>query len=60
MEDRDPRHTARLDARCRERQRDLVERAARRRGVYLSEFIREAALEEARRELEETEDGGGR
>lgn len=53
-----PNRTERLPAaRIRRRERDLVEAAARARGVHLSELVRDATLREAREELEElTED----
>lgn len=46
-----PNRTADLHARCRPRERKLVEQAAQARGVRLSELIREATLRAARQEL---------
>lgn len=46
-----PNRTARLSARCRPRERQLIERAAERRGVRLAELIRDATIAEARRAL---------
>lgn len=48
-----PNRTAKLSVRVRRRERKLIEAAARRRGVYLSELIRDAAVREARRELQD-------
>lgn len=43
-------------ARVRSRERNIVEAAARSRGVHLSEFVRDATLNRARRELSELAD----
>lgn len=45
-EEYDPKRTARITTRFRERERRKLEREAQRRGVYLSELIRRSALEE--------------
>lgn len=42
---------ARITARFRERERELIEAAARHRGVHLSELVRKASLAAARQEL---------
>lgn len=45
------KRTARITARYRERERALLEAAARAAGLHLSELVRDATLERARREL---------
>lgn len=45
--------TARITARYRERERQLIEAAARATGVHISEYVRDAALARARRGLAE-------
>lgn len=52
MPEHDPKRTARVTTRFRERERRKLEREARERGIYLSELIREAALQQVRSELE--------
>lgn len=52
-----PNRTERLHARCRPGEKELVERAAEARGVRLSELIREATLEVARREVSREREG---
>lgn len=51
--------TARIPGpRVRVRERELVEMAARSRGVHVSEFVRNAAIERARERLSELADEG--
>jgi uncharacterized protein (DUF1778 family) len=47
--------TARIDMRCEEREKDLLNRAAAIKGMRTTEFIRELALEKARDVIEEAE-----
>lgn len=59
---RKPTRSEMLSTRLRERERALLEAAARLRGVYVSELVREASLKAARRELireRENEEIGG-
>lgn len=51
-EEYDPKRTARVTIRFRERERRKLEREARGRGVYLSELIRRSAL----KDVEDTAD----
>lgn len=46
-----PVRSEKVTTRVREREREILESAAERRGVHLSELVREAALDEARREI---------
>jgi len=47
--------TARIDMRCEETEKDLLNRAAAIKGMRTSEFIRELALEQAREVIDEAE-----
>lgn len=51
-----PNRTAKITARFRQRERELIEVAARHRGVHLSELVRTATLRAARQELAQSRD----
>lgn len=51
------KRTEKITCRLRARERDLIEAAARHRGVHLSELVREASVREARKVFAR-EDGG--
>ncbi len=47
--------TARIEMRCEEREKELLHRAAALKGMRTTAFIREQALEQAQRVIDEAE-----
>lgn len=47
--------TARIEMRCEEREKELLNRAAALKGMRMTEFIRELALEQARFVIDQAE-----